>query len=77
MSGAVYHRCVTGGPGLAGEGEHPRMHCFLASYQNLMLVLLELREEEEGMAEVKVFICRVLRRLAARGHLAVSHQETH
>ena len=29
------------------------------------------------MAEVKVFIIKVLRRLPARGYLAVSHQEAH
>jgi hypothetical protein len=48
------------------------MHCFLASHQDLMLVPLEFREEDRGMVEVKVFIIRVLRRLLARGYLAVS-----
>lgn len=52
------------------------MHCFLASHQNLMLVPLEFREEE-GMAEVKAFIIRVLKRPPGGRHLAVSYQEAH
>lgn len=51
-------------PRTGGEGDRqPRMHCFLASHQDLRLVPLEFREEDRGMAEVKVFIIKVLRRL--------------
>lgn len=40
-----------------------------------MLAPLEFREEERGMTEIEKVFIRVLRRLPARGHLAVSHRD--